>query len=73
MTAFLQLSEYSWNDMVVDSRGNAYIGNLGWSFPQGEFQPGILALVSPDGRARRVADDLYFPNGVVVTPKTIPH
>jgi sugar lactone lactonase YvrE len=62
------LSEYAWNDMVVDGRGNAYIGNLGWSFPNGEFQPGILALVRPDGTARQVADNLYFPNGVVVTP-----
>ena len=62
------LSEYPWNDMVVDGRGNAYIGNLGWNFPNGEFHPGILALVSPDGTARQVADDLYFPNGVVVTP-----
>jgi sugar lactone lactonase YvrE len=62
------LSEYPWNDMVVDGRGNAYIGNLGFHPSGGEFRPGLLALVSPDGRVRQVADELHFPNGVVVTP-----
>jgi sugar lactone lactonase YvrE len=62
------LSEYPWNDMVVDSRGNAYIGNLCWNFPDGEFRPGIVALVSSDGAVRQVADGIHFPNGMVVTP-----
>ena len=62
------LSEYPWNDIVVDGRGNAYVGNIGFDFPEGEFAPGILALVTPNGSARQVADDLAFPNGIVVTP-----
>ena len=45
-----------------------YIGNTGFNFPVGKFVPGILALVTPDGSARQVADGLAFPNGVVVTP-----
>jgi sugar lactone lactonase YvrE len=62
------LSEHPWNDIVVDGRGNAYIGNIGFDFPGGEFAPGILALVTPDGSARQVADGVAFPNGIVVTP-----
>ena len=62
------LSDHPWNDIVVDGRGNAYIGNIGFEFPGGEFAPGILALVTPDGSARRVADGVEFPNGIVVTP-----
>jgi sugar lactone lactonase YvrE len=31
-------------------------------------EPGIIALVTPDGSARQVADDVAFPNGMVVTP-----
>src|SRR5207253_2213326 len=62
------LSRYPWGDMVVDGRGNAYIGNLGFDFPGGAFAPGILALVTPDGTARQVADGFAFPNGIVVTP-----
>jgi sugar lactone lactonase YvrE len=63
-----RLSRSPWNDMVVDGRGNAYIGNMGFDFPAGEFAPGILALVTPDGEARQVADGFAFANGMVVTP-----
>jgi sugar lactone lactonase YvrE len=62
------LSRHPWNDIVVDGRGNAYVGNIGFDFPAGEVTTGILALVTPDGSARQVADGLEFPNGVVVTP-----
>jgi sugar lactone lactonase YvrE len=62
------LSNHPWNDIVVDGRGNAYVGNIGFDFPDGEFAPGTLALVTPDGSARQVADGVAFPNGVVVTP-----
>jgi sugar lactone lactonase YvrE len=62
------LSGHPWGDMVVDGRGNAYVGNIGFDFPGGEFAPGILALVAPDGAVRQVAEGLAFPNGMVVTP-----
>jgi sugar lactone lactonase YvrE len=62
------LGEHPWSDMVVDGRGNAYVGNLGFDFPEGPFAPGSLALVAPDGAARPVAGDLAFPNGLAVTP-----
>ncbi len=62
------LSAYPWNDIVVDGRGNAYVNNTGFDFPGGEFAPGIVALVAPDGSARQVADGFGFPNGMVVTP-----
>ena len=62
------LASYPWGDMVVDGRGNAYIGNIGFDFPGGEPGPGILAVVTPDGAARQVADGLWFPNGMAVTP-----
>jgi sugar lactone lactonase YvrE len=62
------LSDHPWNDIVVDGRGNAYIGNTGFDFSRGEFATGILAAVSPDGSARQVADGLSFANGMAVTP-----
>ncbi len=62
------LSSHPWNDIVVDGRGNAYVGNIGFDLPAGEFAPGILALLTPDGLARQVADGVAFPNGIVVTP-----
>src|SRR5438876_2824556 len=61
------LSDRPWNEIVVDGRGNAYINNIGFDFPVGEFATGIIALVTPDGSARQVADGVAFPNGMVVT------
>jgi len=63
-----QLSDCPWNEVVVDGRGNTYVNNIGFDFPGGEFAPGIVALVTPDGVARQVADGVAFPNGMVVTP-----
>lgn len=62
------LGEHPWNDIVVDGSGNAYVNNIGFDFPDGEFAPGIVALVTPDGATRQVADGLAFPNGMAVTP-----
>jgi len=62
------LDPHPWSDMAVDSRGNAYIGNIGFDFPGGAPAPGILALVTPDGTVRQVANDLQFPNGIAITP-----
>ena len=62
------LSRYPWNDLVVDGRGNAYVNNICFEFPGGAFAPGIVALVTPDGSIRQVADGLAFPNGMAVTP-----
>jgi sugar lactone lactonase YvrE len=43
------ISERPWNDIVVDGRGYAYVGNIGFDFPEGDVAPGIVAQVSPDG------------------------
>jgi sugar lactone lactonase YvrE len=62
------LSSYGCNEIVVDGRGNIYLNNINFSFPGGEFQPGFVALVTPDGAVRRVAEGVAFPNGMAVTP-----
>lgn len=67
------LSDYGANDIVVDGRGNAYVNNpnydaMGGPPPSGDIAPGFIALVTPDGKSRVVAEDLAFPNGMAVTP-----
>jgi len=60
---------YHCNDMVVDSRGRAYVGNFGFDFhARAEMKLANLVLVHPDGRAQVAASDLLFPNGTVITP-----
>jgi len=57
-----------WNEIAVDGRGNAYLNNIAFDFPGGEFRPGLAALATPDGAVRQVADGFGFPNGMAVTP-----
>ncbi|HEY3057678.1 MAG TPA: SMP-30/gluconolactonase/LRE family protein [Chloroflexota bacterium] len=59
----------SFNEIVVDGRGNIYVNGSDFEFRAGgPFIPGIVALVRPDGSVRQVADDIHFPNGMLVTP-----
>jgi len=52
------VSNVGWNEIVVDGRGNIYVNG----------GPGVIALVTPDGVVRQVADGIAFPNGMAVTP-----
>jgi len=57
------------NDMVVDSHGRAYVGNFGFDLMAGApIAPTSLHRVDPDGTVTEVADGLWFPNGIVLTP-----
>src|SRR6266540_2655387 len=62
------LSDRSWNELTVDGRGNIYLNSLCFRFGQDEFRPGIVALLTPDGTLRQVAEGIAFPNGMVITP-----
>jgi sugar lactone lactonase YvrE len=69
------VSSYGFAEMTVDGRGNIYLNSINFDFAaefnevmSGGQAPGKIALVTPDGEAREVADGLAFPNGMVVTP-----
>jgi sugar lactone lactonase YvrE len=56
------------NDIVVDAAGRAYVGNFGFDLMAGaDIEPAVLLRVDPDGTVTQVADDLWFPNGSVIT------
>jgi sugar lactone lactonase YvrE len=52
------VSTQGWNEIVVDGRDNIYLNG----------GPGVIALVTPDGGVRRVANRIEFPNGMAVAP-----
>ena len=57
------------NDMVVDGKGRAYVGNFGYDRHAGEAQrTTCLIRVDPDRSVHKAADGLLFPNGTVITP-----
>jgi sugar lactone lactonase YvrE len=71
LTTYADLSVLAggWNEIVVDGLGNAYVNGSDYKFAPGEpFVPGVVAVVTPDGSVRQVADDIHFPNGMVITP-----
>jgi sugar lactone lactonase YvrE len=59
------------SDGIVDAKGRLYVGDIGYNFLDPTATPRetcVIALVGPDGRASVVADKLFFPNGMVITP-----
>ncbi len=72
VTLHADLSEFtdSWlNDMVVDAEGRACVGCFGFDLMGfGDPKPAPLMRVDPDGTASVAAQDLFFPNGSVITP-----
>lgn len=72
LTEVADLSTYATgpcNDMVVDAKGRAYVGNFGSNHHAGEApRSAALVRVDLDGKVSKVADDLEFPNGTVISP-----
>lgn len=62
------LATFRCNDMVVDKKGRAYVGNFGFDYQNEEFKPAEIILVTPDRNIQIAADNMNFPNGTVITP-----
>jgi sugar lactone lactonase YvrE len=73
------LAAFHCNDMVVDTKGRAYVGNFGFDLDAELETRGVeavladhptakLANVAPDGAVTVAAEDMHFPNGSVITP-----
>jgi sugar lactone lactonase YvrE len=67
--SMVTIAEQHANEIVVDAGGNAYVNGADFDFAAGAPpEPGYIKLVTPDGHLRQVADDIQFPNGMVITP-----
>jgi sugar lactone lactonase YvrE len=59
-------------DVIVDSRGRAYLGNFGFDLYGNEpMKPTSLHRIDPNGEIVEVAQDLWFPNGCAITPDNV--
>jgi sugar lactone lactonase YvrE len=55
------------NDMVLDGSGRAYVGEFGFDLQAfADPAPAKLMRVDPDGAVTVLADDLLFPNGMLI-------
>ena len=57
------------DDMIVDGHGNAFVGDAGFDLLSSErpTDAGRILCVTPDGKARVVAQGLDFANGIAVS------
>ena len=65
------LTKFCLSDGIVDAKGRLYVGDIGYNFLDPAAKPSetcVIVLVGSDGRASVVADNLSFPNGMVITP-----
>ena len=53
------------NEIVVDAADRVWVDMPG-SMPWEARRPGVVVVVLPDGSSRQVAEDVWFPNGMVV-------
>ena len=62
------LAAHEINDMVVDARGHAFVGQFGYDMHGGAAPaPSALLRVDPDGSVHEAAPDLRVANGMVIT------
>ena len=55
------------NDLLIDSVGNAFVGNFGLDPADDTIaRPTDLLRIAPDGTITVAADDVVFPNGMVL-------
>ncbi len=63
------LASFHCNDLLVDSQGRCYVGNFGYDLhADAPLSTAEIILVSPNGQAKIISNDVVFPNGMVITP-----
>ena len=64
------LAGFFLNDSVIDKCGNLYVTDAGFDFMDPLVDPlpnGVIFYVRADGKSSVVAEDLFLPNGLIVT------
>lgn len=57
------------NDMVRHESGRLYVGSMGYNVVEGEEEKAtVLVMVDTNGDVKAVAEEMYFPNAMVITP-----
>ena len=65
------VARFCLSDGILDSRGGMYFGDAGFDFLDPLVDPvpnGVIVHISADGKSSVVAGDLFFPNGMIITP-----
>ena len=65
------VARFCLSDNIVSNRGDIYVGDMGFDFLDPLVNPvptGVIVHVPRDASSRVVADNLFLPNGMIITP-----
>ena len=63
-----EIASFHCNDLLVDQKGNAYVGNFGYDLHGGAtLTTAELIMISVEGKPKVVSNEVIFPNGMVIT------
>ena len=71
MADLSDVSGFCLSDGIVDSCGGMYVGDVGFDFLDPFVDPvpnGVIVHIGADGKSSVVAENLFFPNGMIITP-----
>jgi sugar lactone lactonase YvrE len=64
-----ELWAHGLNEIVVDGHGNVFVNGPGFDLMRGgDFAPGVVALLRPDGSSEIGTEEVAFPNGMAISP-----
>jgi sugar lactone lactonase YvrE len=65
------LARFCLSDGIVDNHGGMYVGDVGFDFLDPFVDPvpnGVIVYISANGELSVVAENLFFPRGMIITP-----
>ena len=71
MADLSSIAGFCLSDTVIDNRGGMYVSDVGFNFLDPFMKPvphGVIVHINPGGDSSVVAENLFFPNGMVITP-----
>jgi len=64
-------SVFCLSDAITDAQGRTWVGDIGYNFWNPDAAPAetcVISRIDQDGTVNKVAGNLRFPNGLVITP-----
>lgn len=64
-------SVFCLSDAITDAQGRTWVGDIGYNFWNPDAAPAetcVISRIDQDGTVTKVAGNLRFPNGLVITP-----
>ncbi|MHC4145775.1 MAG: SMP-30/gluconolactonase/LRE family protein, partial [Planctomycetota bacterium] len=71
MADLSNIAKFCLSDGIADSRGGMYVSDVGFDFLDPLVDPvpnGVIVHIGADGKSSVAAGDLFFPNGMIITP-----